>query len=951
MRTESKLKLLGTLMVAAALLLPAGPAGACDCGTLPTLKSAFEFAAFGMGKNDITMSGSAFADNGNIGMAGGNAAKVIMSGGATIDGYIHHHLGTSVSLWSPAAAGSGTAVRDMSQQKQDVLDFSAALAAFASTQFYPGINNTLTIKGNGCINIIEVKGDIAVSGTKVLTLNGGPDDYFVFNVYDGSANFSGTGSIVLTGGLESHHVVFNLLKAGADAVLSGDGLANATFVTVNGKAVVSGAGSSLGAFYADGLSLSGGGSFEGRPFQCDCTTIDPALLGTNVQRPAAAANRGAGNSHFFLASFNFEAEEGKLEALRLDTAGDIFDRNGLPAVDPATNLFEAGRTPYWEAGTELLSNLSRKIYTTKPGPVRTDFDTALTVADLDITAPDLLLFPNYPASGVDTLLEGRDAVVRYIHGKDAFDEDGDLDFTDMRSWTLGPILHSNVLYLGRPMSALSFEDGYSGFFNKYEKRDRVVYAGGGSDALLHAFDAGSWFDPQDPVLFDPGSGAELFAYLPGLLLKDAKRGVYDDDTVQFFVDGNITASDAWLGTMPLAGGTKLEKDWTTVVVASMRGGGRGYLALDVTDPSAGAVQNHGPYPKPLWEFTHAKLGYSWSTPVITRVKLRGPLSMDDYCGMDDGEAPCREQWVAIFAGGYENNGDPNHSSYEPDPNSATWSDRSKAIYMVALDTGQLLASVEFDKTGATGPSEMKYSMPSAPAVLDLDGDGFADVVYEPDLGGQVFKWDISAVGEDTADPDTLIDNWPAGLFFKVDPEDMGSGVFHYRSMFFPPSAALVDGLLTLSFGTGEREDLLYEGDAAKDENNRFYVVSDPEPTGPLAFFLSGGAPRPAVTEADLSDITILATDPDPSDRGFFFVGSDGEKFIADVIIFANHVITVSSNDTRCCSPPERSPGLRPNSWSSRSRSAISSARLRRWCSETPWSLRAKVRFSPTVICG
>ena len=816
MRTESKLRVFGMLMLASTLLLPASRARAqCDCGKLPSLKSAFEFSAFGMGKNDITLSGSAFADNGNIGLAGGNSAKVVMSGGATIDGYIHHGSGTSLSLWSPAAAGSGTAVRDLSQQRQDVLDFSAALAGFPPNQTYPsGINSTTTIVGNGCINIIEVRGDISVSGTKALTLKAGPDDYFIFNIYDGSTNFSGTGSIVLTGGLESHHVVFNLLKSGADAVLSGDGLANSTFVSVNGKAVVSGAGASKGAFYTDGMSLSGGGSFEGRPFQCDCTTIDPALLGTNVQRPAAPANRSSGNAHFFLASFDFEAEEGQLEALRIDAPGDIYDKNGDLAVDPATNLFEAARAPYWEAGALLAANVSRKIYTTKGVvPARTDFTTAnITVADLDITAPDLLLFPNYgplspPDSGVDTLTEGRDAVVGYIHGQDAFDEDGDLDFAEMRSWVLGPILHSNLLFIGDPAGTLADEDGFEDFLTAYRKRDRVVYAGGGTNGLMHAFDAGSWFNPHDPALFDPGTGAELFAYLPGLLLDSVKRGVYDDDTVQFFVDGNIGAADAWLGDFSGSDITKSDDEWATVLIASLRNGGRGYLALDVTDPAATAAQDHGPYPKLLWEFTHPKLGYSWSTPIVTRVKLRAGPFVGDYCGEDDVDAPCREQWVAIFAGGYEADGDPNHTSYVSDPNSATWRDRSKGIFMVALDSGQLLASVEFDKTGADGPSEMKYSIPSAPAVLDLDLDGFADVVYVGDLGGQVFKWDIQDVGEDT-DADPLIDNWKAGLFFETDRTDMGGGDFHYRSLFFPPSAAFVDGELTLAFGTGEREDLL-----------------------------------------------------------------------------------------------------------------------------------------------
>ena len=116
MRTESRLKLAGIIMLAGALLLPAAQSEAadCDCAGLPTLGRAFQYPAFGFGKDDVVMSGSAFADNGNIGLAGGGGGKkVALSGGATIDGYIHHDPDTTLDLWSPLAAGSGTAKKDL----------------------------------------------------------------------------------------------------------------------------------------------------------------------------------------------------------------------------------------------------------------------------------------------------------------------------------------------------------------------------------------------------------------------------------------------------------------------------------------------------------------------------------------------------------------------------------------------------------------------------------------------------------------------------------------------------------------------------------------------------------------------------------------------------------------------------------------------------------------------
>jgi Tfp pilus tip-associated adhesin PilY1 len=159
------------------------------------------------------------------------------------------------------------------------------------------------------------------------------------------------------------------------------------------------------------------------------------------------------------------------------------------------------------------------------------------------------------------------------------------------------------------------------------------------------------------------------------------------------------------------------------------------------------------------------------------------------------------------------------------------------------------------------------------------------VVYIGDLGGQLWKWDLSAVGEDT-DGFGLVDNWPAGIFFAATPESMGAGGTRYKSLFFPPAASLHSGDLVLAFGTGERHDLFYGGAASDDENNRFYVVEDPVPTGTGAF-------PGALDESDLSDVTGADSDSDPADSGFFFVLGDGEKFITNHTVFAGYVITAS----------------------------------------------------------
>jgi type IV pilus assembly protein PilY1 len=603
---------------------------------------------------------------------------------------------------------------------------------------------------------------------------------------------------------------------------------------------------------------------------------------------------------YFIPSNTKPFWEGRLQAYRLAQDGSIKDASGNDAIDPTTGQFVEPRNPIWDAGLELKNNTSRSLYTTQFAS-RVDLSSSnVSRTDLGLDPSEIPSYSGYDSSGVgdpndplqvlDSITE---ALIRYVHGEDAFDDDMDSNRSELREAVLGDVFHSESVVVGPPSTLLSKEEGFGAsspaapadptFLEQFAQRDRVIYAAA-NDALLHAFDAGS-YDGTDPNrLYTAGTGAERFGYVPGVLLDRIKYLPRNRPRTHYFMDGPLELADAWLGDGTGSDVTKEPGEWATVLIAGLRQGGAAYLALDVTDP-AGGTPEHSPYPKLLWELTHAKLGETWSKPVIARVKMRGANASGDHCGSDDGDGDCREQWVAIFGGGYAADGDPNLGAYIADPSDPSWSNRSKAIFVVNLRTGAVLASVEFDATGIAGPSAMKYSIPSAPALLDLDLDGFTDVVYIGDLGGQLWKWDLSAVGEDT-DFDGLIDNWPSGVFFRSDPETLSDGTLHYRSIFFPPSAAKSHGVLKLAFATGERTDLNYAGDDTADESNRLYVARDENPTGALAF-------AAMFDENDLTDITNLNSDPDPTDAGFYLKVQDAEKFVTESFIFAGQVITAS----------------------------------------------------------
>ena len=433
------------------------------------------------------------------------------------------------------------------------------------------------------------------------------------------------------------------------------------------------------------------------------------------------------------------------------------------------------------------------------------------------------------------------------------------------------------------------ETGYSTYWNAWAGRARRLYAGA-NDGMLHGFDAGTLTTGDNPltddvetnaVFYTPGSGDEVFGYVPGLLLPTVKLVPRNNPRTYYFVDGSPVVADAWIRSGS-GDYTRQAAEWSTVMITGFREGGRGYLALDVTNPAATSSSDpHGPYPKFMWEFTDSRLGEAWSEPVITRVRVEEGVS-GDVCGADDGDGDCRERWVAIFGGGYETAADPNHADFAASSSDTNWTLRGKSIFMVDIATGTVLDRIDYD--ASTNPN-MLYAMPSRPAVLDLDFDGFADVVYIGDLGGQVWKWDISDIGDDSSGSDGIIDNWDHGRFFTTGSTSV-TGDTRYRSFFYPPTATLVRNRLHLAFASGEREQLGYEGVSGSDENNRMYVVKDYYPTGSSAF-------SSTATESDLTNITSINVDNDLSDLGYMFVVDDGEKFVSDLIAFAGYVIAVS----------------------------------------------------------
>jgi type IV pilus assembly protein PilY1 len=309
------------------------------------------------------------------------------------------------------------------------------------------------------------------------------------------------------------------------------------------------------------------------------------------------------------------------------------------------------------------------------------------------------------------------------------------------------------------------------------------------------------------------------------------------------------------------------------------------------------------------------MGDTWSEPVITRVKVRVNCtdSPPTYC-------PRYDRWVAIFGAGYDSNGDPNNphtttstttgTNYDNSNGTAT-SREGRAIFMVDIKSGQVLGMKRYDNSSSLGVPEMRFAFAATPAVFDLDFDGYADVVYAADLGGNLWKWVITA---DVPDPingtgDVTQPGWPFVKLFSAAScqTAQGCSVPHYRSLFFPPTGAMVGRALWLAIGSGERNALSFIG-TVNPQKNRFYVFKD---TDPLERELTGSTSTARITDAGSStdfvnaDTLTGSCNPPPSPAvGYYVEGVQGEKFITESTIFFGTVLASSYIPTSSTDPCE-----------------------------------------------
>ncbi|SFM21043.1 pilus assembly protein [Halopseudomonas yangmingensis] len=363
-------------------------------------------------------------------------------------------------------------------------------------------------------------------------------------------------------------------------------------------------------------------------------------------------------------------------------------------------------TQVWNAASQLTSDAGRTILmagTSASGLKEFNWSNLNTAQ----RAPF-----NINPDGLGTVNDGKGQDrVNFVRGSRALEGTSNTSFRERGTTVLGDIINSSPVVVGRAENVpflMDRIDGSSGDYLQYMDatvtRPELVYVGA-NDGMLHAFNLS---DGSEAFAFIP---SEVLPKLPKLSGKSFVGGGH-----QFYVDGTPVVRDVYF-----------DGAWRTVLIGTLRAGGRSVFALDITDPGV-----NGAGVKLLWEISntdtdYADLGYSFARPEIARL----------HSG----------QWGVLLGNGYDS------------------TDGKAVLYVIDVATGTRLSRLEVDN-GSSGDNGL-----SSVRGADNNSDGIVDYAYAGDLKGNVWRFDLVNTGTSiAAQPDPFSRTVQTGISpssFKV----------------------------------------------------------------------------------------------------------------------------------------------------------------------------------------
>jgi len=380
---------------------------------------------------------------------------------------------------------------------------------------------------------------------------------------------------------------------------------------------------------------------------------------------------------------------------------------------------------------------SRQIFTSSgtPGsgtPFRWANLTTLHKSRLNV-APDTIRLDISPTSFTsDTFGPNR---VDYVRGS-RVNESTLSPRLRARGSVMGAVIRGQPIYVSSPTSghrdtfpigspeqlAAAADGGYAVFQNTWVARSPTLYVAA-NDGMLHAFNA--------------RTGVERFAYVPNTVIDNYRL------TKSTQAQSGLTSS---VDDKPLVYDAFVNNRWRTLLVGSLRLGGRGIYALDVTNPEG--ISETSASSAALWEFSNvapasggidndcqqgarfcSSLGYTYESVNLARIRYQ-------------------DKWVALVSSGY--------FPVDPlDPASREAAASRTSLLVIDLNTGTLIRELRTSTAPQTATSS--YGL-SQPIVYDFGLDQINDIALAGDLAGNLWRFDISS-----ADPA----QWKVDLIFRT----------------------------------------------------------------------------------------------------------------------------------------------------------------------------------------
>lgn len=526
--------------------------------------------------------------------------------------------------------------------------------------------------------------------------------------------------------------------------------------------------------------------------------LSSALAGVSARTGASAAattsnpNITSGDNFVFSSTFTTQNWDGELVRQQLDlSTGET-----LSAIDWAAQARLDARTytsrtiyTYSTTGTDHLQPF---VYSSMDSTSKSYFE-ATHVAALPLS--------QFCSSGV-TCLSAVDQtsalganLVNYLRGERT-NEGISTDTTKyyrQRNHVLGDIVNAEAVYVKG--SLFNYGDlGYGNYIVANASRQGMVYAAS-NDGMLHAFYAADGTGVT--------GGEEAWAYIPSFVLPNLYK-LADKNYAnqhQYYVDGTPVVGDICISDCDDADNA----EWRTILVGGLNGGGRGYYALDITDPAS---------PKVLWEFTHDHMGYTYGNPTITKL--------------------ANGTWVVLLTSGY-NNVFPGDGQGRLFVINAATGALETTVNPTGTVPGSIATGVGSDSSAITGvcttapcPSGLAKIIAK---VANPATNNTVEAVYGGDLYGNIWRFDVNGnVG-------------PAGYEAQLLAVLKGSDNF-VQPITTKPEVGLVSGVTVVFVGTGK-----YMGatDPADTKKQSIYAIKDALSTGSTAGTAIFNNPRSIAT--------------------------------------------------------------------------------------------------------